>query len=493
MYKLLIADDEKIIRESLFAAIDWACLGVEVTAVCADGIELYNAILDEYPDIVITDIMMPGLTGLELIEKIQKIDHSIQFILLSGYREFEYAKKAIRLGVCEYLLKPCREKELISSVRNVCRQLSERDKGPRVPEDYLNLKSSQFWAALRCEIFEALTSDRVMALDHMAHFAGSSIIQIEFSGISFQCAELFLRSQADHMKRLNPRISFLSGDTLVLLASFSCSTDYEGIIREMNSALDSPKPPPVMPSHQVWENTGAAFSRLIARLQSCSPLYSIDSAGTLHEILLGSVPRPEISRLLDLLLTDGCAFEAKLRYIVERKASLREAKHFLLHFFFELLSLPQANGRILSFFSFDTFLNLKEPDEVIRFTLEIASYLLDNEARTEYKPFINQIISYCRDHLDYTDLSLKYVAENILFMNVNYLSREFSKTTGETFSSFLTRARMERAKSLLLQLGEEKISGISKQCGYENPQYFSQVFRKYYGISPSLFLQSSRT
>jgi len=77
-------------------------------------------------------------------------------------------------------------------------------------------------------------------------------------------------------------------------------------------------------------------------------------------------------------------------------------------------------------------------------------------------------------------------------MNVNYLSREFSKTTGETFSAFLTRARMERAKSLLLQLGEEKISGISKQCGYENPQYFSQVFRKYYGISPSLFLQSSR-
>ncbi len=490
MYKMLIADDEKIIRESLSAAIDWTSLGVEVTAVCADGIELYNAILDEYPDIVITDIMMPGLTGLELIEKIQKIDNSIQFILLSGYREFEYAKQAIRLGVCEYLLKPCREGELTASVRNVCRQLDSRRKAPDIAEEYLDLKSSQFWASLRCEIFEALTSDRLAPLDRVPRFADSSIVQIELCSLSPEQAGRLLHSQTSLTERLNARIIFLSGNTLVFLASYSPSTDYNGIIHGLQGACDFPEPAPACTRHWIWEDNEASFVKLIAKLQSRDCLYSIDSCGLLHEIVLRSVPKPEISQLLSLLLTDNSAFEKRLRRIVEKNSCLNDAKHFLLHFFFELLSVPQAKGRILSFFSFDTFLNLKEPDEVVRFTLEIASYLLDNEAQVEYKPFINQIIDYCRDHLDYSDLSLKYVAENILFMNVNYLSREFSKTTGETFSAFLTRVRMERARALLLQFGEEKISSISKQCGYENPQYFSQVFRKYYGVSPSIYLQS---
>lgn len=493
MYKMLIADDEKIIRESLSAAIDWASLGVEVTAVCADGIELYNAILDEYPDIVITDIMMPGLTGLELIEKIQKIDGSIQFILLSGYREFEYAKQAIRLGVCEYLLKPCREDELTASVRNVCQQLELRRELPDSAQEYLDLQSGQFWASLRCEIFEALTSDRSAHPGYTAHLGDRSIVQIELSRLSPERAGLFLRSQPRLTELLNARIAFLTGDTLVLLASYSPGMDYSRLLHSLPCVPGIPEPESICARYWIWEDSEAAFANLIAKLQSRCCLYSIDSSGLLHEIVLRSVPKPEISQLLGLLLTDSDAFENKLREIVEKNFSLNDAKHFLLHFFFELLSLPQANGRILSFFSFDTFLNLKEREEIVRFTLEIASYLLDNEAQAEYKPFINQIIDYCRDHLDYSDLSLKYVAENILFMNVNYLSREFSKTTGETFSAFLTRVRMERAKTLLLQFGEEKISSISKQCGYENPQYFSQVFRKYYGFSPSIYLQSARS
>lgn len=417
MYKMLIADDEKIIRESLSAAIDWTSLGVEVTAVCADGIELYNAILDEYPDIVITDIMMPGLTGLELIEKIQKIDNSIQFILLSGYREFEYAKQAVRLGVCEYLLKPCREEELTASVRNVCRQLDSRRKAPDIAEEYSDLKSSQSWASLRCEIFEALTSDRLAPLDRVPRLADSSIVQIELSSLSPEQAGRLLHSQTSLTERLNAKIIFLSGNTLVFLAPYFPNTDYNGIIHSLQLACGFPEPAPACARHWIWEDNEASFVKLIAKLQSRNRLYSIDSCGVLREIVLRSVPKPEISQLLSLLLTD-------------------------------------------------------------------------NEAQVEYKPFINQIIDYCRDHLDYSDLSLKYMAENILFMNVNYLSREFSKTTGETFSAFLTRVRMERAKALLLQFGEEKISSISKQCGYENPQYFSQVFRKYYGVSPSIYLQS---
>ena len=114
MLKLIIADDERIIRESISKMIDWSSLGIELIGLCSDGIEAYNMILDECPDIVLTDIRMPGLSGLELIEKISQTDLNIQFILLSGFGEFEYAKQAMRFRVHHYLLKPCNEDQINS-------------------------------------------------------------------------------------------------------------------------------------------------------------------------------------------------------------------------------------------------------------------------------------------------------------------------------------------------------------------------------------------
>ena len=122
MLKLIIADDERIIRESISTLIDWGSLGIELAGVCSDGIEAYNMILDECPDIVLTDIRMPGLSGLDLIERISQTDLSIQFVLLSGYGEFEYAKQAMRFRVHHYLLKPCNEEQIIESMKDVIQE-----------------------------------------------------------------------------------------------------------------------------------------------------------------------------------------------------------------------------------------------------------------------------------------------------------------------------------------------------------------------------------
>ena len=107
MLKLLIVDDERIIRETMATIIDWNTLDIQLIGTAKDGIEAYNIILDEYPDIVLTDIKMPALSGIELIAKIHEINPQTQFIILSGYGEFEYAKKAMQYGVKHYLLKPC--------------------------------------------------------------------------------------------------------------------------------------------------------------------------------------------------------------------------------------------------------------------------------------------------------------------------------------------------------------------------------------------------
>jgi len=126
MLKLIIADDEKIIRESLAECINWEELGVHVSACCANGLEVLEACHDELPDIVLTDIQMPGLSGLELIEHLQMLDSDLEIIIISGFREFEFAQKAMSLGVRRYLLKPIEEAQLLAAVMDAKKTLEKR-------------------------------------------------------------------------------------------------------------------------------------------------------------------------------------------------------------------------------------------------------------------------------------------------------------------------------------------------------------------------------
>ena len=125
MLKLLIADDERIIRETIFHLIDWKKYDIEVIGLCQNGLEAYDMILDESPDIVLTDIRMPGMGGLELIQKLSQTDLYIQFIILSGYGEFEYAKEAMKYGVKHYLLKPCNEQQILECIEQCKKDYSQ--------------------------------------------------------------------------------------------------------------------------------------------------------------------------------------------------------------------------------------------------------------------------------------------------------------------------------------------------------------------------------
>lgn len=107
-------------------------------------LEAYDAILDSYPDIVLTDIKMPGLSGLELIEKLNDTREHIQFIILSGYSEFEYAKQAMRYGIRHYLLKPCNERQIIEAVEDVKKACFERQQADEEPELNIRFEKSIF-------------------------------------------------------------------------------------------------------------------------------------------------------------------------------------------------------------------------------------------------------------------------------------------------------------------------------------------------------------
>lgn len=126
MYKVMLVDDEKLILQGLKNIINWSDLGQEVVHLAETGIEALEKFEHEPVDIVITDINMPGLTGLELIKSIKKLNKEVKFIILSGYDEFSYAKEAIKYGVENYILKPVNEDELEEALIEVGNKIKEK-------------------------------------------------------------------------------------------------------------------------------------------------------------------------------------------------------------------------------------------------------------------------------------------------------------------------------------------------------------------------------
>ena len=125
--KVILVDDEKAIVESISKIVDWESHGFTLTDTCLNGFQALEAIKRSQPDIVITDIKMPVIDGIQLIQKTREFNDQVIFIILSGYGEFEPAKRAMKEGVREFLLKPCSEEEIIEALKNSCEPKQEEE------------------------------------------------------------------------------------------------------------------------------------------------------------------------------------------------------------------------------------------------------------------------------------------------------------------------------------------------------------------------------
>lgn len=144
MHSVLIIDDEFMIREGLRLTIDWESMNCGIIGEAEDGEEGLRLIQELKPDIIITDIRMPGLSGLEMIEKARNAKFNCKVIILTGYRDFEYAQKAIRLGAFRFLLKPSKEEELLDALRDAILELDAKKSNERLISSYRS-KMEEFY------------------------------------------------------------------------------------------------------------------------------------------------------------------------------------------------------------------------------------------------------------------------------------------------------------------------------------------------------------
>lgn len=141
MYKILLVDDEELVLKSLLHTVEWEKYGFSVIDMALSGKEAYEKTMDLKPDLVMTDIRMQGIGGLELIQMVKQERPDTFFCILSGYAEFAYAKKALELGAIGYCLKPFQEEEIVAYLRKIKTELDNRKKTERATQVQENEKA----------------------------------------------------------------------------------------------------------------------------------------------------------------------------------------------------------------------------------------------------------------------------------------------------------------------------------------------------------------
>jgi len=501
--RLIIVDDEKIIRETISSIIDWESIGIELAGICKNGIEAYDMIIDEYPDIVLTDIKMPGLSGLELIEQIREIDSNIQFIILSGYGEFDFAKKAMQYGVRHYLLKPCNENQIIEVMKQVADDCYQLRAIEEVQENHKELKENLNNNIIRNIIMESLSHK-----DDLQTVIQQYEPYIDFTATHYQLYYLHYLTK-DHLEPSIKMIrTFLAKVAPGVVPHFVYVTNTLLLFMELENNLHDTlmiflnnlnfknQLVSIEPGYKYFTNLYDLLENILIKISRHELVYLIHNHHLItaynhnslfvktNHILNKFSLKKEFNQELFLLeiketlaeINDGNLLRAVITTLLIKVTSMNLIPFSPLHITDFLLEINNISG---------CHAILKE------FLDKFSSHINTQPiSKPQYKDFIEKTLQYVDKNLSNPKLSLKWIAENLLYMNVDYLSKQFIKETGYKFSYYLTNKRIEKAKKLLLNDNMENIYTVAHQVGCgNNPQYFSQIFKKHTGMTPTAYIK----
>lgn len=527
MYRVIISDDEKRICKLIRNLIDWKSLNTEIVGISNDGISTLKMINEMKPDIVITDIRMPGYDGLELIRRIREQNLDTDFIILSGYQQFDYARSAIRYGVEDYLLKPLSEKELVEAVRKI---VSRRDKENSNIHAKLILEEevrrNQNW--VRKDYFSNVIS--------VSHSTDSSISRtlpgfesengktrvilikpdidcsqenvLSYHVLLNKCDEIIEQSMKDTGLEY---ITAVKDEGVFLIFSYREEISQE-IPRLLKNIIKSILPQKALFPHlvvtsgisrerigtedvrlSVKEAESAVLNRLVT---GCGTIIEADSLSdckyTANDIFTAS-RRKALMKTMEVLDTDALS-----QIIANMKEDVLKAKGI------DGSIIRSTADAVFDFYEAgmkSTGL-WKEEKEVSKMYHEIfnlcqtssqvfdqLSYLLNNDLsgirheknQSLMKP-IRMVMEYLQQHYN-EPVRLEDMSEMVGF-NSTYFSSLFKKETGENFSDYLIALRVRRAKELLTDT-EMKIADIADEVGYLDLKYFTKIFKRSAGVNPS--------
>ncbi|QHT59181.1 response regulator [Paenibacillus lycopersici] len=442
-YKLLIVDDEKEIREGL-ASWAWEKVGIEVAGICSHGLEALQFVEERPVDIVITDIRMPFMDGLELMSALNARYPFIRVVILSGYNDFEYAQKALQCGAIDYLLKPLQFQMLQDTFIRAVERLSE-EKQAELRISVLRRKAELLARVLRVEFLRRLFQE---PLSEVELEQGISDGEVLLDASRYTVAVF----RPDRLAEPGATI----GDKEKKLLVFSL----DNILTDLWEGKE-------LGYHWVNAQTGEAFVLSVkpeaeTHFAELLPQWR-KYRGLFKSSFSGGIGRP-VSSPADIYLSAQSASAALA-------ANLEEG------------TLAPAPSEESASRTVPAVLASKE--------LSAVAAGADGSQTAEAEPvsmLLVQAKQYIRDHFN-RSLTLKEVADQV-HISGSHLFALF-KNSGQTFLSFLTSIRLQRAMELLSG-SNLKIYEIVEQVGYSDPAYFTEVFKKYTGKTPHEYRSKSR-
>lgn len=527
--KLLIAEDEPFVRERIAKDIDWNAANIELVTAVSNGKEAAAIMRQEHLDILVTDIQMPDMNGLELAEWVKRHYPSVKVIILTGYDVFEYAQKSIEHGVCKFLVKPVSNGKLLEAVLEA-KAARERELAEHHNVSLLERRWQEHLPHLQDAFLKNWLSGRASAWE-LERWSGELELGLEDRQIWPVAVDMdpITDSGGRFLPQDRPLVQFaLFTIARDLLAGPDClvAQDDDGITAVLFTAAAAESPDAWQQHVLHWVDmllgvaknclklTASAGIGMPVQDRTLLPVAYKQSRMALRErVVLGNgmiiryrdnavVTRSwkELNRLekeLELAIEagDGDMLEEAVRQLIQTSFApdntVADAKEMLLRTVCLLTKIIHSNGWTLhetlgeDYEDFEGFYRLITRDQIgewlSRMTRRISLAILERR-QSGTQATVSEVLRWIHDHLDREDLSLSMIAGR-LYVNYSYLSRLFKKVTGESFSEYVLRIRMERAKELLAS--GMKVYDAASRVGFRHVNYFSKAFAKHWGIKPS--------
>lgn len=538
MLKVMIIDDEFYFREALKVSIPWNELGFSVCAEAKNGRDALEKAVKHNPDIMIVDINMPIMDGLEFIRNVNERGINSKIIILTGHSEFNYARESVQLGVNNYVLKPVNDEELIQSLIEIKKTI-EKEASIKIEVDRLRQQVKDNLPLVKDKLLNELIQGSFIRGKHET-MKKMEYLNINICSAYYQVVAIELEYEEsngcnDEDKQLwKFAVSNISSEVLAGQYVFDMCYDAEdriciiiGMERMENKSDISPllykrleiignvvqKHLDLTISIGVGNvknelfDVHASYKESIVALKDKLTVgknkiipYNTVSDSIIKGNLFTGEHRSQL--LLNLRTADETEVQNLIRQIFIEMRSENIHHEILFVVCIELVAvcleyiveaglslkdiLPdnQLNiiGELQSKGSIDEIEGWIE--EIYRHTMELTK----RNRSSKVSKLINEVKNYIRDNYQNNDLSIDEIARK-LFVNYSHLCFIFKRDTGVTINEYLTEIRIEKAKELF-DKGSILVLDVASKVGYADANYFGKCFKKFYGLAPSKYIEN---
>lgn len=523
-YKLIVVDDEEIVINAVKFIVEKNMSNIEIIGTAKNGREAIEAAIKLNPDIMLMDITMPGINGVDAMKEITEHNSKIKFIILSAYEQFEYAKEAVALGVEDYLVKPINRFRLIESINKVAKgieiEYSKRIKEIENMEKLQNvlpiLEQGFIYSILMNKDYEEEISKYKDLFDLKEE--GGYILVIEFG--DYNCSKVDnkigssvrLQKSYNHLRDnlknkfkclvgpaiINKIIVFVSKDQpkdeyefrleTIEMAEYIAKNAMEKIgiecyigiggyyrLKELTSsyeeaikALRDSNGQAVTHIKDVKDQNSIELEQynninneLLSSLESGNEEKTLISLNKLYDLVSAMPPNEQPNKIIEIMV------------LIYRKAYEMEVK----------------SDSVINYSSYLEEMIGQKGDEIRSWSIRRVKYLI-SKINDINKNKISKAVLEAKNYIDINygkELTLEDVSR-VVSVSPQYFSKLFKEETGFNFIEYLTNSRIEKAKELIKN-SPMSMKEVCYEVGYNDPNYFSRLFKKIVGVSPTDYLK----